>query len=133
MTTARYLFNRSRAFRREERGTHGQGEEGLEVRGVRPGDDREGRREERELRPDLPPAGLAREAGEDHPRGVRAMAVKIRRLAEADIPAIEKIEKTITKSARTSSLGKNAREMSACLRSIGFDRTDLIPLEKRLS
>ena len=38
------------------------------------------------------------------------MAVKIRRLAEADIPAIEKIEKTITKSARTSSLGKHVRE-----------------------
>src|SRR2546426_10828306 len=98
------------ASRREERGTHGQAAEGLEVRGVRPGDDREDRREERELRPDLPPAGLDREAGEDHPRGVNAMAVKVRRLTEADGPAIEKIEKTITKSTRTSSLGRNVRE-----------------------
>src|SRR3989441_7702489 len=110
MTAARDLFNRSMAFRREERGTHGQDEEGLEVRSVRPGDDREGRREERELRPHLPPAGLDRKAGEDHPRGVSVMAVKIRRLAEADVPAIEKIEKTITKSTRTSSLGKHVRE-----------------------
>ena len=38
------------------------------------------------------------------------MAVKVRRLAEADIAAIERIEKTITKSARTGTLGKNVRE-----------------------
>src|SRR3989442_2364452 len=110
MTTARYLFNRSRAFRLEERGAHGEAEEGLEVRGVRPGDDREGRREERELRPDLSPAGLDREAGEDHPRGVRAMAVKIRRLAEAGIPAIETNRKSTTKSDPTTFLGKDVRD-----------------------
>ncbi len=36
--------------------------------------------------------------------------VKIRRLSEADVPAAEKIERTITKSPRTSSLGRNVRE-----------------------
>src|SRR5437867_13153186 len=97
------------ASRREERGTHGQAAEGLEVRGVRPGDDREGRRQERELRPDLPPARLDREAGQDHPRGVRPMAVKVRRLTEADGPAIEMIERQITKPTRTTSLGRNVR------------------------
>ncbi len=48
------------------------------------------------------------------------MAVRIRRLAEADVPAIEKIEKAITKSTRTGSLGRNVREQlrsggEACL------------------
>ncbi len=38
------------------------------------------------------------------------MAVKVRRLTEADVPAIEKIERQITKSTRTSSLGRNVRE-----------------------
>ncbi len=38
------------------------------------------------------------------------MAVKIRRLTEADVPAVERIEKAITKSTRTSSLGKNVRD-----------------------
>ncbi len=38
------------------------------------------------------------------------MAVKVRALAEADIPSVERIEKSITKSARTSSLGRNVRE-----------------------
>ncbi len=38
------------------------------------------------------------------------MAVKVRALTEADIPAVDRIEKAITKSARTSSLGKNVRE-----------------------
>jgi ribosomal protein S18 acetylase RimI-like enzyme len=37
-------------------------------------------------------------------------SVKIRRLTEADVPAIERIEKTITKSARTGTLGKHVRE-----------------------
>src|SRR2546427_688163 len=38
------------------------------------------------------------------------MSVEMRRLAEADIPAIEKIERTTTKSPRTGSLGRNVRE-----------------------
>ncbi len=38
------------------------------------------------------------------------MAVKVRRLAEADIPGLERIEKAITASARTGSLGRNVRE-----------------------
>ncbi|HLE46400.1 MAG TPA: GNAT family N-acetyltransferase, partial [Thermoplasmata archaeon] len=38
------------------------------------------------------------------------MAVKVRALTEGDIPAVERIEKAITKSARTSSLGRNVRE-----------------------
>jgi len=41
---------------------------------------------------------------------VKAMAVKVRRLTEADIPTIEKIEREITKSPRTSSLGRNVKE-----------------------
>ena len=49
------------------------------------------------------------------------MAVKVRRLTEADVPAIERIEKAITKSTRTSSLGRNVRaqlktgDAEACL------------------
>ncbi len=38
------------------------------------------------------------------------MAVRVRRLTEADVPAIERIEKAITKSTRTGSLGRNVRE-----------------------
>ena len=69
------------------------------------------------------------------------MAVRIRRLAEADVPAIERIEKAITKSTRTSSLGKHVREQlkrgyaEACLaaevdgRFAGFIIGDLRPWE----
>ena len=109
------------------------------------------------------------------------MAVKVRRLTEADVPAIEKIERQITKSTRTSSLGRNvmihhpdlvnlygclahhepgfphalgeallahfkgkgvvlvrtlvewhAGDMIAYLKGLGFDRSDMIPLERRL-
>ena len=38
------------------------------------------------------------------------MALKVRRLTEADIPAIERVEKEITKSTRTGTLGKHVRE-----------------------
>ena len=38
------------------------------------------------------------------------MAVKVRQLTEADVPAIERIEKAITRSARTGPLGKQVRE-----------------------
>ena len=69
------------------------------------------------------------------------MALKIRRLVEADIPAIEKIEKTITKSPRTGTLGKHVREQlkggyaEACLAAevdgkfAGFIIGDLRPWE----
>ena len=36
--------------------------------------------------------------------------IKIRPLAEADVPGIERIEKAITKSPRTSALGRHVRE-----------------------
>ncbi len=48
-------------------------------------------------------------------------SIRIRQLAEGDVPAIERVEKAITKSPRTSSLGKHIRaqlhhgDAKACL------------------